>query len=163
MVTNPQPPTMTNLKQQSRAKAMKYCAYQERTQQEVRDKLYSYGLYPDAVEEVLTDLITEDFVNEERYAQSFVRGKFRQNQWGRIKIRRALQQKKISEYCIRQGMREIDDTDYQATLRTLVQKKWDSLLEDDLYSRKNKTVRYVLGKGYEADLAWKIVREMTEK
>lgn len=139
---------------------MKYCAYQERTQQEVRDKLYSYGLYPDAVEEVLTDLITEDFINEERYAQSFVRGKFRQNQWGRVKIRRALQQKTISDYCIRQGMQEIDEADYQETLRRLMQKKWDTLSGEDTYRRKNKTVRFVLGKGYEADLAWKTIEEM---
>lgn len=139
---------------------MKYCAYQERTQQEVRDKLYSYGLYPDAVEEVLTDLITDDFINEERYAQSFVRGKFRQNKWGRVKIKRALQQKTISDYCIRQGMQEIDDTDYQETLRGLMQRKWDTLSSDDAYHRKNKTVRYVLGKGYEADLAWKMIEEI---
>ena len=139
---------------------MKYCAYQERTQQEVRDKLYSYGLYADAVEEVLTDLIADDFINEERYAQSFVRGKFRQNKWGRIKIRQALQQKTISTYCIWRGMQEIEDTDYQETLRGLMQKKWDTLSEDDTYSRKNKTVRYVLGKGYEADLAWKTVEEI---
>ena len=152
--------SITNLKQQSRAKAMKYCAYQERTQQEVRDKLYSYGLYSDAVEEVLTELITEGFVNEERYAQSFARGKFRQNKWGRIKIRRSLQQKGISRYCVEQGMQEIDDADYYDTLHELMSKKWNLLAKDDSYARKNKTVRYALGKGYEADLAWKIVEEM---
>lgn len=154
--------TITNLKQQARAKAMKYCAYQERTQQEVRDKLYGYGLYPGAVEEVLTDLITEDFVNEERYAQSFVRGKFRQNKWGKTKIRLALQQKKISDYCIRQGMQEIDEADYQETLHSLMQRKWNSLEGEDAYARQNKTVRYVLGKGYEAGLAWQIVKEIAE-
>ena len=152
--------SITNLKQQSRAKAMKYCAYQERTQQEVRDKLYSYGLYPDAVEEVLTELITEDFVNEERYAQSFARGKFRQNKWGRIKIRRSLQQKGISRYCVEKGMQEIDEGGYYDTLHQLMSKKWASLAGDDAYVRKNKTVRYVLGKGYEAELAWKVVEEM---
>ena len=152
--------SVTNLKQQSRAKAMKYCAYQERTQQEVRDKLYSYGLYPDAVEEVLTELITEDFINEERYAQSFARGKFRQNKWGRVKIKRSLQQKGISRYCVEQGMREIDEADYYDTLYQLMSRKWESLANDDSYARKNKTVRYVLGKGYEADLAWKIVGEL---
>ena len=151
---------ITNLKQQSRAKAMKYCAYQERTQQEVRDKLYSYGLYPDAVEDVLTELITEDFINEERYAQSFARGKFRQNKWGKVKIKRSLQQKGISRYCVEQGMREIDDSDYYGTLYQLMTKKWESLANDDPYARKNKTVRYALGKGYEADLAWKVVGEL---
>ncbi len=155
--------TITNLKQQSRAKAMKYCAYQERTQQEVRDKLYSYGLYPDAVEDVLTELITEGFISEERYAQSFVRGKFRQNKWGRTKIRRGLQQKQISDYCIRQGMKEIDEEAYGETLNNLMQKKWDALSNEDVYARKNKTVRYVLGKGYEADLAWPIAAKLAER
>ena len=140
---------------------MKYCAYQERTQQEVRDKLYSYGLYPDAVEEVLTEVITEDFVKEERYAQSFARGKFRQNKWGRVKIRQSLQQKGISRYCVEQGMQEINETDYYNTLHELMSRKWASLATDELYTRKNKTVRYVLGKGYEADLAWKIVEDLT--
>ena len=153
--------SVTNLKQQSRAKAMKYCAYQERTQQEVRDKLYSYGLYPDAVEEVLTELITEDFVNEERYAQSFARGKFRQNKWGRIKISRSLQQKGISRYCIAQGMQEINEADYYDTLFQLMSRKWKSLADDDAYQRKNKTVRYVVSKGYEAELAWKVVDDLS--
>ena len=139
---------------------MKYCAYQERTQQEVRDKLYSYGLYPDAVEEVLTELITEDFINEERYAQSFVRGKFRQNKWGRIKIKQGLQQKGISRYCVTKGLEEIDERDYGETLRELADKKWLSLPADDIYTRKHKTVRYLLGKGYESDLAWKAVEEL---
>ncbi len=139
---------------------MKYCAYQERTQQEVRDKLYSYGLYPDAVEEVLTDLITEDFINEERYAQSFARGKFRQNRWGRIKIRRALQQKKLSRYCIEKGMQEIDPAAYEETLTKLMHDKWNSLAAEDSYARKHKTVRYVLGKGYESELAWSIANSL---
>ena len=142
---------------------MKYCAYQERTQQEVRDKLYGYGLYADGVEEVLTELITEDFVNEERYAQSFARGKFRQNNWGRIKIRRALQQKRLSDYCIRRGMEEIEEEEYQATLRMLMEKKWNSVAHEDDYARKNKTVRFVLGKGYEADLAWEVMGELGSK
>ena len=152
--------TITNLKQQSKAKAMKYCAYQERTQQEVRDKLYGYGLYPDAVEELLTDLITEGFIDEERYAQSFARGKFSQNKWGRVKIRLSLQQKRISNYCIEKGLQEIDEKDYYATLYQLIKRKWALLKDDDPYTRKNKTVRYVVGKGYEAELAWKVVEEL---
>ena len=152
--------SITNLKQQSRAKAMKYCAYQERTQQEVRDKLYSYGLYPDAVEEVLTDLISEDFVNEERYAQSFARGKFRQNRWGRIKIKRELQQKQLSRYCVEKGLLEIDPEAYEETFYKLMNDKWAALHQEEAYARKHKTVRYALGKGYEAELAWKMIENL---
>ena len=123
----------------------------------MRDKLYSYGLYPDVVEEVLTDLIREDFVNEERYAQSFARGKFRQNRWGRIKIRRELQQKHLSRYCVEKGLQEIDPEAYEETLFKLMSDKWAALAQEEAYARKHKTVRYVLGKGYEAELAWKMV------
>jgi len=148
---------ITTWKQQAKVKAAKYCAYQERTQQEVRDKLYSYGLYPDAVEEVLSDLISEGFINEERYAQAFVRGKFRSNRWGRIKIEIGLRQKGLSDYCIRSGLAEIKEEDYQETLQALIRKKWDSLTKEDSYARKHKTARFVMGKGYESELVWKIL------
>jgi len=148
-----------NWKQQAKVKAAKYCAYQERTQQEVRDKLYSYGLYADAVEEVLSELISDGFVNEERFAQAFVRGKFRSNKWGRIKIEIGLRQKGISDYCIRSGLQEISEADYTDTLKSLIQKKWNSLKGEDSYPRKHKTARFVQGKGYESDLIWKILAD----
>jgi len=146
--------TVTNLRQQAKVKAAKYCAYQERTQQEVRDKLYQYGLYSDAVEEVLSELIIENFINEERYAQAFCRGKFNQNKWGRVKIEMMLRQKGLSNYCIRSGLNEISEEDYVAQLHSLLEKKWNSLDGEDDYNRKQKTVRFLIGKGYEADLIW---------
>lgn len=152
--------TITNLRQQAKAKAAKYCAYQERTQQQVRDKLYQYGLYSDAVEEVLSELITDGFINEERYAQAFCRGKFSQNKWGRIKIELGLKQKGLSPYCIRKGMKEIDENDYQQQLSDLCERKWQSLEGEDIYQRKNKTARYLMGKGYESDMVWRAVEEM---
>ena len=91
----------------AKIKAGVYCAYQERTQQEVRDKLYALGLHRDEVEEVLTELIIEKFVDEERYAKAFASGKFRLNKWGRIKISYVLRQKKLSEYCIEKALREM--------------------------------------------------------
>lgn len=150
---------VTTLKQQAKVKAAKYCAYQERTQQEVRDKLYQYGLYSDAVEEVLTELITEGFVNEERYAQAFSRGKFNQNKWGRVKIEMMLRQKGLSNYCIQAGLKEIAEEDYQQQIRELISKKWNSLEGEDDYNRKHKTVRYLMGKGYEPDLIWSHFKE----
>ncbi|WKN45747.1 regulatory protein RecX [Tunicatimonas pelagia] len=151
---------ITTWKQQAKVKAAKYCAYQERTQQEVRDKLYSYGLYSDAVEEVLSDLISEGFVNEERFAQAFARGKFRSNKWGRIKIEMGLRQKGISDYCIRSGLREISEADYTDTLKALIQKKWNSLEGEDAYARKHKTARFVQGKGYESELVWRLLADL---
>jgi len=151
---------ITNLRQQAKAKAAKYCAYQERTQQDVRDKLYQYGLYSDDVEEVLAELIGEGFINEERFAQAYSRGKFSQNKWGRIKIEMGLKQKGISPYCIRKGMKEIDEEDYLQLLTDLCTRKWQSLEGEPNYQRKNKTARYLMGKGYETDLVWKVVGEM---
>lgn len=146
---------VTTLRQQSKAKAAKYCAYQERTQQEVRDKLYSYGLSREAVEDVLTELIMEGFVNEERYAKAFCRGKFINNKWGRVKIAIALRQKGISDYCVRAGMQEIDEEEYQSLLKSLIEKKRESLSDEEEYVRKHKTARYAVGKGFEPDLVWK--------
>lgn len=148
---------VTTLRQQSKAKAAKYCAYQERTQQEVRDKLYSYGLSRDVVEDVLAELITEGFVNEERYAKAFCRGKFINNKWGRIKIAIALRQKGISEYCIRTGLEEIDEEEYHTLLKSLIEKKWKSLSHEEKYVKKHKTARYAIGKGFEPELTWKIL------
>lgn len=150
---------VTTLRQQAKAKAAKYCAYQERTQQEVRDKLYSYGLSHDMAEDLLTELIREEFVNEERYAKAFCRGKFINNKWGRVKIMLILRQKALSEYCIRAGMEEIEEEDYLEVLRGLIVKKQNSLADEDAYTRKHKTARYVIGKGYEPELVWQILGE----
>ena len=92
-------------------KLKKYCAYQERSHKEVVDKLYKLGLYKNEVDQVLIALIQDDFLNEERFAQAFVSGKFRIKRWGRVKIKSHLKQKHISDYCIKKGMQEIDETE----------------------------------------------------
>jgi regulatory protein len=147
-------------KKEAKVKAAAYCAYQERTQQEVRDKLYSYGLYGNEVEEVIADLIAENFINEERFAKAYAGGKFRMKKWGRKKIRHGLLQHGISDYCIRVGLEEISDEDYGRTLESLIDKKWSSIMEDDDYKRKNKVAVYVIGKGYEPDLVWDFLKKL---
>ncbi len=146
---------------EGKSRGAKYCSLQERSQQQVRDKLYDWGLYGDEVEEVISWLISEDFINEERFAQSYVRGHFNLKKWGKIKIKQGLEQKKISDYCIKKGMKEIDDEDYQSTINSLLEKKWKTLKESNLYIKKQKTVRYLLQKGYEADLVWEAVNKLT--
>lgn len=138
---------------EAKIKAGNYCAYQERTQQEVRNKLYNLGLYSDEVEEVLSELITENFVNEERYAKAFARGKFRYKQWGRKKIIYALKQKKISTYCIDQALHEISEEEYEQEILRLIEKK-SSQLSGDVFIVKNKIARYLIGKGFEQELVW---------
>ena len=140
-------------------KAANYCAYQERTQQQVRDKLYSLGLRPDDVEEVLTSLITDNFINEERFAKTFASGKFRLKKWGKVKIRFHLEELNLSEYCVKKGLEEIDEQEYFETLNNLMAKKLDRVKDENIYKLNWKVADYLINKGYEPELVWEILRE----
>lgn len=147
--------------EEAKAKAWAYCAYQERSQQQVRDKLYDYGLNPEEVESLIAELISENFINEERFAKAYAGGKFRVKKWGRHKIRQGLKQHRVSDYCLRKGMSEIDPDDYFETLQELLRKKKEILHEKDPYALKNKLARYAIGKGYEQDIVWDAMKEVT--
>lgn len=138
-------------------KAQLYCAYQERCQQEMRDKLYEWGLYPDAVENLIAQLITENFLNEERFAKAYAGGKFRIKKWGRIKIKLELKKRHISDYCIRKGMQEIDEDDYIKTLQQLIEKKLKETKDRNPLVKNAKVARYVASRGFEQDLIWDIL------
>lgn len=136
-------------------KAANFCAYQERTHAEVRERLEKWGVWGDEAEEMIAYLIEENFLNEERFAKIFAGSKFRVKQWGRIKIRYELKARKLSEYCIKVGMQEIDDEDYIDTLRVLLQKKKQELRgEKQTPILKQKLARFAIGKGFEPDLVW---------
>ena len=134
-----------------------FCSYQERTQQEVRDKLYGYGLNKDAVEVIIVKLIQENFLNEERFAKAYAGGKFRIKNWGRRKIQEGLKNKQISDYCIRQAMKEISDADYTKTLVMLIEKRGLNEREKNDYKRKYKIAQYVIGKGFEPEFVWELI------
>lgn len=144
---------------QALVKMMKYCAYQERSQHEVRQKLYEHGLYSIEVEEIISELIVEGFVNEERFAIAFAGGKFRVKAWGRIKIKHALQQHKISEYCVKKAMKIIDEDDYLESLKMTLLSRWNKLKGKTDFERKNLTARFAQTKGYESELIWQLLRE----
>lgn len=139
-------------------KASSFCAYQERTQQEVREKLYALGAGKDEIEEIISKLIIENFINEERFAKAFAGGKFRIKNWGRIKIQYQLEQKGLSGYCIRKGMEEIDEFDYFKTLRNLIMKKKEEEREMNSFKKKNKIALYLIRKGYEPELVWEEIK-----
>lgn len=140
-------------KEQALQKARHYCAYQERCHSEVREKLYSFGLRKTDVEEALSTLIEENYLNEERFAEQFAGGHFRSRQWGRVRIRYELKQKQVGDYCIRKALATIDEAAYEETLTGLARKKWDSLTdESDRFVRQRKVQSYLLQKGYESDL-----------
>lgn len=145
---------------EGKAKSAKYCALQERSQQQVRDKLYEWGLYGDEVEEVISYLITENFLNEERFAVAYASGHFRMKKWGKIKIKQGLEQKKISSYCIKKALDAIDSAEYEEAIGQVLLKKYKTLKDSNLYIRKQKAVKYMLQKGYEADRVWTKVDEI---
>jgi regulatory protein len=137
-----------------------YCRYQERSHREVKEKLYSFGLYKGDVEQILTQLIEEDYLNEERFAVQFAGGKFRIKHWGRVKIKHELQQKGISSYCIKMGLKEIEEETYLQTLKKLATKKWQTLETEQYLTKQAKITSYLLHKGYEAELVRRVVAEL---
>ena len=139
------------------AKLQRYCAYQERCHQEVRSKLLDLGIYGDDLEEIISDLIQENFLNEERFARSFARGKFRVKKFGRDRIWRELKLRKISDYCIRKAMTEIDEADYLRTLHEVIEKKANSLQGEDEFARKGKVAKYAIGRGFKPKLVWEVL------
>ncbi|WP_461135138.1 regulatory protein RecX [Spirosoma lituiforme] len=150
---------MTDSIKDALRKAAMFCAYQERTQQEVRDRLKEWGVSGDDAEEVIAELIQQNYLNEERFAKSFAGGKFRVKGWGRRKIRQHLQQRGISGYNLDQAMNEIAPDDYRETLADLLAKKRQSLRDDSPLVVKQKLVRYALSKGYESELIFSVLTD----
>jgi len=134
------------------AKAEHFCAYQERSQQEVRDKLYEWGLYPNAIENIISTLIANNFLSEERFALAYVRGKFNMKAWGKNKIRQGLKLKRVSDPLIRKALQAIDPDDYYRTLEKIIDKKVEQLKENDPFKRRYKIQQYALSRGFENDL-----------
>jgi regulatory protein len=135
------------------SKLLKYCSYQERCHEEVRAKLISLKVYGNDLDNIITRLIEHNFLNEERFAKTYAGSKFRQMQWGKTKITYQLKFKKISDYCIREAMKEIDDASYMKTLRQLLEKRKLQIKDDRNWL--HKTAQHLIGKGYEPDLVWR--------
>ncbi|WP_353127444.1 regulatory protein RecX [Parapedobacter pyrenivorans] len=145
--------------QQAKSKAEAYCAYQERSQQEVRDKLYSWGLHQAAVEQLIAELIGENYLNEERFAMAYTSGKFRMKGWGRHKIKQGLVQKQVSPPLVRIALASLDQREYRSKLHGLLQAKARLEKEKHPYKRKNKLLRYALGKGFESELILELLND----
>lgn len=142
-------------------KLEKYCIYQDRCQQEVKNKLASLKIYGDDAYEILIELIQNNFVNEARFAKAFVSGKYKLKRWGRKLIIQKLKQKQISEYCINIGLKEINETIYLENLKYLIEKKMATLKINNNFKLKNKLASYIFTKGYEQDLVWQMLNEIT--
>ena len=146
--------------QQALPKAKHYCAYQERCHREVKDKLYGFGLNTKEVDQILSTLIEENYLNEERFAIQFAGGYFRSKKWGRVKITHALKQKQVSAYCIKKALKQIDEEAYLKTLEKLFEEKSRLLKsEKNIFIKKRKLQDHLMQKGYETDL----IRELMNK
>ncbi len=145
--------------QQAKLKAENYCAYQERAQQEVRDKLYSWGLHQEDVENIIAQLIEDNFLNEERFAKAYALGKFRMQGWGKIKIKLHLKAKRVSEPLIRIALREINTEDYHEMISKTIKKKIKQPLPKISSLEKSKLFKYLLSKGFEGDIIQEKLKE----
>lgn len=139
-------------KKQALVKAEHFCAYQERSQKEVRYKLVEWGMRGDELEEIISELILNNFLNEERFAKSYASGKFNIKHWGRVKIKQGLKLKGVPDKILQKAIYSIDDDDYLQTIEKLAIKKAESLSENDPFKRKNKLMSYLQAKGFETDL-----------
>ena len=152
---------------QARKKLEWYCAYQERCHSEVKEKLYNYGLFPNEVDQIVAYLITENFLNEERFAEAYASGKFMIKHWGKIKIKQGLKQRHISDYCIKKALNSIDGDEYFDVLKKVAEKKFKSIKEtkgvsksQKEYQKKMKLISYLLSRGFENDLVSEVVKEL---
>ena len=141
------------------SKLMRYCAYQDRCQLEVEEKLRDFHLTELEKGEVIIALSRGGFLDEERFARSYARGKFYYKDWGKNKILLELSRRKLSDYCIKKGMEEIKEQDYSETLHRLFKKKWTSLKgEKNIWVKRKKTSSYLYQKGYEPELIQDVLK-----
>ncbi|MCC6182095.1 MAG: RecX family transcriptional regulator [Bacteroidia bacterium] len=144
-------------------KMQNWCAYQERSQFDVRGKLNEFQLNTEDKENIIVKLIEENYINEERFAIQFARGKFSIKKWGRIKIRQELKQKKVSDYCIKKALEQIEDKIYLETLEYILNKKNTTIKETNHLKRRFKLINYATSKGYELDLIQDVLKNMLDK
>ena len=137
-----------------------FCAYQERNHKEVKEKLYSYGLYKDQVEELMSKLIQENFLNEERFASLFTISKFHQKKWGKIRIKNELKARRISDFLITKSLKEIPSEEYETTFEILSEKHWETLPERDSSKKRKKFCDFLLRKGWESDKIYEKLKQL---
>lgn len=134
-----------------------FCVYQDRCKKEVLDKLNSFQLSDKQKSKIIDHLIFYSFLNEQRFAESYVSGKFRIKKWGRIKIRQGLISKGVSKEMIKNAIDEIDPDAYYKILKNIAERKWNDLDNQEPFQRKIKTLRFLTSRGYEQDLCFDVI------
>ncbi len=140
----------------------RYCAYQERCHKEVQQKLREMRMIPEAIDKIMVHLVQNNYLNEERFARSFARGKFNVKKWGKKRIINELKQRDISPYNIKSALNEIDPQSYQETLNHLALKRVNEIKETSLQKRRKKLADYLLYRGWESELVYAKVMELVK-
>ncbi|MCU0421789.1 MAG: RecX family transcriptional regulator [Bacteroidia bacterium] len=149
-------------KQQALLKAANYCAYQERCHSEVAEKLKEWGLTYGEAQEVIVQLIEQNYLNEERFAIAFAGGKFRIKNWGKQRITRELKLRNVSTYCINKAIESIEQIDYDSRMKSLIHKKWGQTKASSLFEKRKKVAMYAISKGFEGDLVWEVINQLAD-
>jgi len=144
-------------------KLEQYCVYQDRCHKEVEQKMKTFQLIPEARELILLSLMKDNFLNEERFSKSFARGKFRIKNWGKQRIIRELKFRDISSYNIKTALKEIEEKEYLATIYRITENRNEVISEANIYKRKKKLVDFLMRKGFENNLIYKVVNEVILK
>ncbi len=137
----------------------RYCLLQERCVLEIKNKMRLMKIDTKHQEKALKYLITNDYINEERFARALSRGKFKKNCWGKIKIAYQLRKKEISNENIKKGLEEIDNTEYNTILESLIEKKKQEVKNKDIFTKKGKISKFLIQKGFEKDLVWDKIKK----
>lgn len=148
---------------EARGKMETFCSYQERCPWEIRRKLFEKGIHGEPMEKILGELTASGFVDEERFARAYARGKFRIQRWGRNRIRQELKLRDINASLIQKGLSEIDGEEYFALLEREAEKKWEKTKEVDAYKKRYLVTKYLLSKGFESDLIQEALSSLIPK
>ncbi len=141
----------------------RYCVYQERCHKELEKKLREMRMIPEACDLILLHLMEHDFLNEERFARSFARGKFRIKQWGRRRIEIELKLRDISFYNIKAALSEISPEEYESVFQEVSRKKFQSVHEPDVFKKRKKVTDFLLRKGFESNKVYEVLRELEKE
>ena len=144
------------------SKMQQYCAFQERCMFDVKTKLKTFHLQDDIYEQIVIELKKKDFLNEERFAKMFASGKLRINKWGRSKIYAAMQQKRVPELFILEGINSIDEDEYISVLKSVIEKKRNELNETDSFKRNKKLAKFAASKGFESNVIWRVLENLED-
>jgi len=140
-----------------------YCVYQDRCHKEIEQKMRDYNLIEEAKELILLSLMKDNFLNEERFAKSFTRGKFRIKSWGKQRIVRELKFRDISAYNIKTALKEIEDSQYIETIYRITENRNNVISEPNEFKRKKKLIDFLMRKGFENELIFKTVNEIVSE